>query len=190
MNRRQAIQTVAVLTGGTVVGAQAFLAGCATDKPDYDGLLNAKGYEQLMDEVAETILPATEQSPGAKEARVGRFMNVMVTECYDEVQQKTFLSGIKSLNQKAKKDFGKRFMKLPQEQKQHLLLSLEAEAANYSKNKASQDPETHYYHMMKQLALLGFLTSEIGVTKAMRHVPIPARFDPCIPCKEGDKAWA
>ncbi|MGI9176106.1 MAG: gluconate 2-dehydrogenase subunit 3 family protein [Rhodothermales bacterium] len=51
------------------------------------------------------------------------------------------------------------------------------------------DP-VHYFRMMKELALLGYFTSEIGYTQAMRYVETPGRYDPCAPYEEGDKAWA
>jgi len=44
--------------------------------------------------------------------------------------------------------------------------------------------------MMKELALLGYFTSEIGYTKAMRYVESPGRFDPCTPYTKGEPAWA
>jgi hypothetical protein len=44
--------------------------------------------------------------------------------------------------------------------------------------------------MMKELALLGYFTSEIGCTKAMRYVESPGRFDPCAPYTPGETAWA
>jgi hypothetical protein len=44
--------------------------------------------------------------------------------------------------------------------------------------------------MMKELALLGYFTSEIGCKQAMRYVEAPGRYDPCIPYKAGDPAWA
>ena len=51
------------------------------------------------------------------------------------------------------------------------------------------DP-VHYFRMMKELALLGYFTSEIGYNRAMRYIETPGRFDPCVPYEEGDKAWA
>ncbi len=48
----------------------------------------------------------------------------------------------------------------------------------------------HYFHMMKPLALLGYFTSEIGCTKALRYVESPGRFDPCTTWTPGDPAWA
>ncbi len=35
--------------------------------------------------------------------------------------------------------------------------------------------------MMKELTLLGYFTSEIGMTKAQQYVESPGRFEPCIP---------
>ncbi|HEY9226721.1 MAG TPA: gluconate 2-dehydrogenase subunit 3 family protein [Gemmatimonadaceae bacterium] len=48
----------------------------------------------------------------------------------------------------------------------------------------------HYFRMMKELALLGYFTSEIGCTKAMRYAESPGRFDPCTPYTPGEPAWA
>jgi Gluconate 2-dehydrogenase subunit 3 len=52
------------------------------------------------------------------------------------------------------------------------------------------DPPAHYFRMMKELALLGYFTSEIGCTQAQRYVEAPGRFDPCVPYQPGEKAWA
>jgi hypothetical protein len=52
------------------------------------------------------------------------------------------------------------------------------------------DSPTHYFRMMKELALLGYFTSEIGCKQAQRYAETPGRYDPCVPYKPGDKAWA
>src|SRR5918992_162196 len=52
------------------------------------------------------------------------------------------------------------------------------------------DSPAHYFRMMKELALLGYFTSEIGCTQAQRYIESPARYDPCVPYKPGEKAWA
>ena len=44
--------------------------------------------------------------------------------------------------------------------------------------------------MMKELALLGYFTSEIGYKQAMRFAETLGRFEPCVPYSPGDKAWA
>ena len=54
----------------------------------------------------------------------------------------------------------------------------------------SAQARPHYFRMIKELTLLGYFTSEIGYTQAMRYVETPGRFDPCITYTAGDKAWA
>ena len=44
--------------------------------------------------------------------------------------------------------------------------------------------------MMKELTLLGFFTSEVGATKALRYVAVPTKFEGCVEYKKGDRAWA
>jgi hypothetical protein len=52
------------------------------------------------------------------------------------------------------------------------------------------DTPTHYFRMMKELALLGYFTSEIGCTQALRYIESPGRYDPCAPYQKGERAWA
>jgi hypothetical protein len=189
MNRRDALSRVALLLGGTVIGAEFFLSGCtATDKKVGQSLDFTKDDIAFLDEVAETIIPATD-TPGAKEAQVGTFMTVMVKDCYDEKNQKVFLEGMNKLNEASKKKFDGGFMKITPEQRKELLTEIDKEQKEYVKNKKKED-NAHYFTQMKQLTLLGYFTSEAGATKALRYVAVPGRFEACIPYKKGDKAWA
>ncbi len=187
MNRREALSRVALLFGGTIIGAEAFLTGCKTTGKK-EGVF-ATDDVALMDEIGETILPATAESPGAKEAKIGEFMKVFVTDCYTESDQKIFTDGFTKLNDAANKMHNKDFMKLSATEKYDVLVPIDKEAAAYQKNRKKDDPH-HYFWMMKQLTILGFFTSEPGATKALRYDPVPGKYEGCIPYKKGDKAWA
>ncbi len=52
------------------------------------------------------------------------------------------------------------------------------------------DTPAHYFRMMKELALLGYFTSEIGYTQAMRYIETPGRYEPCVAYAAGERAWA
>ncbi len=191
MNRRDAITRVGLLMGGTVIGAEAFLTGC-TRTTEQQATAAAEFTPEtvaFLDEVGETILPATATSPGAKEAKIGEFMKVIVTDCYDEKDQKIFHEGVAKLNDASKKKFDKDFVALNAEQKHELLVGLDGEMKDYNKGKKKDDPN-HYFTLMKQLTLWGFFTSEPGATKALRYLPVPGKWEACIPYKKGDKAWA
>jgi hypothetical protein len=47
----------------------------------------------------------------------------------------------------------------------------------------------HFFMLMKQLTMLGYFTSEIGMTKAMRYDPVPGKDIGDYPYKKGDKAF-
>lgn len=188
MNRRDALSRVALLVGGTVVGAEFFLSGCkANDKYGSSVNLNEKDIA-FLDEVAETIIPKTE-TPGAKEAKVGAFMAIMVKDTYTEDQQKIFLDGMNKLNEASNKKFSDGFLQITPEQRKQVLIDLDNEAKAYTKDKKKEDP-AHYFTMMKQLTLLGYFTSEPGATQALNYVAVPTKFEACIPYKKGDKAYA
>jgi predicted house-cleaning noncanonical NTP pyrophosphatase (MazG superfamily) len=172
--------------GGTVIGSEAFLTGC---KASTKTVSFSKDDIAFLNEVAETILPAT-NTPGAKEAKVGEFMTVMVNDCYEEDNQIIFMEGMKALKFKdAKAKIGKSFMEASAEERHQLLVTLDAEAKEYQKNKKAEEP-THYFSMIKQLTLTGFFTSEVGATKVLRYVATPGRFDGSAPYIKGEKAWA
>ncbi len=191
MNRRDALGRVALLLGGTVVGAELFLSGCknAPDKNIGAGGTNFSNDDiAYFDEIAETILPATD-TPGAKEAKVGAFWATIVKDCYTEADQKVFLDGMKKLNDACQQKNSKSYMESTPEQRHDLLVALDKEQKDYMAAKKKDDP-SHYFRMMKELTLWGYFTSEPGATKALRYVQIPGKYVGCIDYKKGDKAWA
>lgn len=188
MNRREALQRVAWIMGGTVVGANLFLEGCTrTVTKGVEGLFEPETIDFIGD-VADTILPPT-QSPGAKEAGVGEFIPVMVRDCYTKADQDVFLKGLKKLENDAHDKYGRKFQQLTAEERTDLLAQTDKEAKEHQRNKYPQDPN-HYFYLFKQLTLLGFFTSELGATKALRYVQIPGRYDGEYPYQKGDRAWA
>ncbi|MDX2304383.1 MAG: gluconate 2-dehydrogenase subunit 3 family protein [Microscillaceae bacterium] len=189
MNRRDALQRVSLLFGGTIIGAEIFLYGCGPETKQLSTLEFSPESISFLDEVGETILPTTAGSPGAKAAKIGEFMKLIVTDCYEEKDQKIFLEGLGKLNEAAKTKFQKDFMGLDASQKKELLIGIDKEAAEIAKNKKEEDPN-HYFTMVKQLTLWGYFTSEVGATKALNYVERPGRWEGCTPYKKGDKAWA
>ena len=190
MNRRDALSRVALLLGGTIIGAEAFLSGCKNSETKVSSALDfSKDNIAFLDEVGETILPATASSPGAKEAKIGEFMKTIVTDCYEEKDQKVFATAVDKINDAAKKKYSKGFLELAADEKHDLLVDLDKEAKEYGKTKKEGDPN-HYFSQVKQLTLWGYFTSEPGATKALRYVAVPGRYEGCVPYKKGDKAWA
>jgi len=189
LTRREALRRVSVLLGGaTLVGQSAWLAGCATDGAPRPGSSASFGPEDiaLFAEIADTILPPT-RTPGAKAAGVGPFIALMVTDVYDAAEQRVFRDGLAKLERECRKLNGTDFMSATPAQRTTLLTQLDRE--QYALRNATGRPP-HYFRMLKELTLLGYFTSEIGYTQAMRYTETPGRFDPCVPYTPGEKAWA
>lgn len=186
MNRREAVQSLTLLFGGSLIGGSAFLTGCKTSTGD--SMVFSPEDIAYLNEVGETIIPATD-TPGARAANVGQFMTVMVNDCYTEADQKIFHAGMKKLDDEADKTYKSGFMKLDAAKRSELLTKLDKEQKIYAKDKKKEDPN-HYFTMLKQLTLLGYFTSEIGSKQARRYIETPGRYEACVPYTKGEKAWA
>ena len=185
MNRRELLKLISAATGTAMIGSTGVLAGCASKEETTPSLSFSEQDVALLDEVAETILPRTD-TPGAKDAEVGAFMKVFVTDCYTPDEQAIFHSGIEQLDAAAREEFGKGFMALDGEQRTGFIRALDKDA----KAVAAAGKTPHYFTMMKQLTLFGFFTSEVGAKEALRYIAIPGRYEGCAPYEEGDRAWA
>jgi hypothetical protein len=195
INRREAIRRVSALLGGfAFVGGSDLLA--AVEKPR-SGVERAHGKFSaqdvaFLDEIAETILPET-KTPGAKTAKTGAFMALMVTDCYSPAEQKVFRDGMRKVDEATRKADNVSFMAATPAQRLAVLTVLDHEQKRIMDARGAErtirEP-AHYFRMMKELALLGYFTSKVGCTQAMRYVEAPGRFDPCIPYTPGEPAWA
>ena len=211
MNRRELLKQIALVTGAVVVGGDFFLMGCKQTGKSEAGFTPST--ISLLDEVGETIIPAT-ATPGAKAAKIGEFMKVMVTDCYTEKQQAAFMKGVVSLEEACNAMHGKSFMECDAAARKQFLLSVEKEAKDFNQKRDEDDKlkkanhqqtndtlpwkdqtefeasPSHYYTMMKQLTLWGFFSSETGMTETLRYVAVPGRYDGAVPYKRGERAWA
>jgi Gluconate 2-dehydrogenase subunit 3 len=207
LTRRDVLQLVTALLGGAALAGGERLLAISFD----DGTM-AVAAEQgtslftgadvaMLDEIAETILPET-STPGAKAAKTGAFMALMVTETYDARQQQVFRAGLDQVDEACRKAHGVPFMQATPAQRLSVVEALDREQKSEMDARtptrtnrapaapAAPDEPAHYFRMMKELALLGYFSSEIGYTRAMRYRESPGRFDPCAPHAPGDKIWA
>ncbi|CAG4993102.1 hypothetical protein DYBT9275_01103 [Dyadobacter sp. CECT 9275] len=198
MKRRDALGRVALLMGGTLSAPTmiAFLEGCKSADESASALSFPFTAERksLVSEVAEIIIPKTD-TPGAKDAKVGDFIEKMLKDCYAAKDQDGFNQGLKELE---KKDF----MKVSPDEQTKILKEMEASAKEEIAKAADEKKkyteagkeysEAHvpFFRLMKELTLLGYFTSEAGATQALDYVPVPGRYDGCIDYKPGQKAWA
>ena len=129
IDRREAIRRVSALLGGVAfVGGNALLAAVEKASAAVEqaaGKFSAQDVAYL-DEIAETILPAT-KTPGAKAAKTGAFMALMVTDCYSPAEQKVFFGGMRKVDEAMRKAHNVSFMAAIPEQRLAVLTTLDHE---------------------------------------------------------------
>jgi hypothetical protein len=182
MNRREAIRAGTVALGGLAMLSSGVLAGCKSDnRPATNGVLSHDD-EELVADVADTLLPKTAKSPGAKEAGAGPEINLLVSDCYEPDAQQRLAKGLTELQQRCRTAYNTDFAKLPRDQRENMLRVLSVEG-----KKAPPDP--HRFPLMRELALRSYFSSQVGMTKALRYIQVPGKWVGCVPLEKGEPAW-
>lgn len=117
---------------------------------------------RMITAISELIIPADEKSPGAQEARVNEFIDLMVSEA-DKKEQEYWRDGLRRLNRKAQASFGKEFLRASEREQIELL----EEISQHEKNPHS--PEELFFKRIKMRTVQGYYTSEIGIHKDLEY---------------------
>lgn len=134
----------------------------------------------LLEDIADTLLPTTPASPGARVAGVGAMMVLMLADCESPETQQRVATGLQELRA-ACRERGGSFASLPVAERERLLTELDA---------AAQKGDKHWFNSVRALALQTYFNSEVGLTQALRYIPVPGRYDGCVPLEPGQPAWA
>jgi hypothetical protein len=183
INRRDAIQRVALLMGGTL-SMPSLAASLETFEFSGNTAFNPEQLK-LITEIADTIIPRT-KTPGAKDAKVQNFISAVVTDCYAPADREKFIAGLADVDKEGQAQFKKNFVKCSPAQRIEVLKKVEQ--AGMEHRKAGKG--NHFWFMVKELTLTGYFTSEPGATMALEYVHVPGRYEGCVPLKPGQKAWA
>jgi len=178
MKRKQFLQSIAVISGGVLLIPTGLLSSCT--KKVQSRIALTENDIPLLDEIGETIIPTTKKSEGAKAAKIGEYMLMMIGDCHSTEDQKLFLEGLDAVDKLSQAHFKGKFLNLEALQKMEVLQKLRTES------KATDKP---YFSMLKDLTISGYFSSEIGATKARRYKQIPGRYEACMPYEVGDRAW-
>lgn len=134
-----------------------------------------------MEEIADTILPTTPSSPGAKAAAVGGAINLLLTDCYVDEAQRRASGGLVAFRQLCRERMHTTFESLSASERESFLIAVDADAT-----RAADD---HWFHLLRELSLRAYFSSEIGMTRALRYVSVPGRWTGCVPLEPGQPAW-
>lgn len=131
--------------------------------------------------ISELIIPKTD-TPGARDAGVPAFIDVMLAEWGDDDQRQMFTTGLANVDERSRAAFGKEFIGCTSAQQSEILQDLDYELAQL--RDAKRDTSKNFFGAMKWLTLTGYYTSEVGATSEQHFRVVPGRFEPCYPLEQ------
>jgi len=177
MRRREILRRAAWLLGGAVSApaALAFLQGCSREESSkakryVAEVLNASELT-VVSTIADIMIPKTDTS-GALDADVPQFIDRALGGLYPTADRNRFKAGIAKFAPFLERDRA--------EQAAYVKESLEAALA------ARADPKP-FILVCRELTLLGYLSSRVGITENMEYVPVPTAFHGCVPLSQMKK---
>lgn len=124
---------------------------------------------------AEHILPRTD-TPGATDARVADFIDVMLADWYPKPERDRFIAGLADLDARARQAYGRVFVEGDDGQRLALLLVLDGELSALRQAGARVAGE-HWFAMLKFSTVWGYYTSRAGMTEELEVQLLPGRYD-------------
>ena len=187
MRRRRALRIL-----GTAAGVPAFLPGTGLGELVAWGhgvrrglpigerrMLEALSPARARTVVAlgEVIIPATD-TPGATDAAVVDFVDLILAEWVDLDERDRILDGIDDVDRRAGELEGVEFDECSAEGRIAVVAGLDAEVDRLRRS-PSDDETTHPFHGLKRFILAGYFTSEVGM-RALGYRIVPGAWESCV----------
>lgn len=143
--------------------------------------------------MTEQIIPATD-TPGAKDARVNEFIDVILTEWATPEERAHFIAGIEDIDEKSQKLFGKNFVDASPDQQIAQLRAIDdvtlagrVVRAHHGNHVEPPDQQLKgdFWEVFKRITVHGYYTSEIGFSQELKLQIIPGAQHGCQPLGPG-----
>jgi hypothetical protein len=169
MNRRTTIKNLLAASGGLVAlpsWAQNWSIAELTRLPSS---LSATSQE-ILASVTDAIIPPG-NSIGALSVGVDKFLQKLITNCYEKDVQENVKTQLAALDASARSSYGNAFSNCDQTQRQALLTKL---AASEDKN------EKDFFSLIKSETIRGFSTSREVMLQYLHYKILPGHFYGCV----------
>lgn len=191
MHRREALRLLASAAALPLLSREAFSMFQAVHEqlPEQAVLRTLNPHQNAtVATISEIIIPQTD-TPGAKAARVNEFIDLILTEWYDDEEKSIFLTGLAEVDASTRNLLGKDFVDCEEKLQTEILRGLDDEVAAARTDvrrgrSRRRPPERNFFFMVKQLTLIGYYTSQIGFEQELHGEIIPARHAGCVPLEE------
>lgn len=168
MNRRIAIQNLALILGGAIV-----FPSCNQDDPRSIKLKNfdlSDNQIKLVESITDTIIPKT-ATLGAKDLNLKDFVFKMLDDCTSKNDQQKFFSGASQFEERCNNLHKKPFFDCNILQREAILNSIEQQQNN------SSEDLYYFYKYVKTQTVFGFKQSKYFLTSIKKYEMIPGHYE-------------
>lgn len=144
--------------------------------------------------MAELILPRTD-TPGATDVGAPAFIDLILTEWYEEADRSRFLAGLADVDTRSQRLFARDFVDCSALQQSEILTNLGEQMMEEAERVRDQPPTlgevpggVNFYSMLRRLVLTAYYTSEAGATQELHFEMIPDRYEGCASEQGGSTA--
>ena len=183
--RRDLLKRAAWLLGGAISApaAMAVLQGCykktEPGAPATPPKFLTAAELAVVAEIAEILIPRTSTS-GARDAGVPAFIDLALDALYSAEDQARFKAGLAEFETAARAT-GKAFLEQDEQARAGFLHNTLAVALG------SEPKPKPFILMTRELTLLGYFSSQVGITENMEYVAVPTAYHGCVPLSQMKK---
>ena len=173
MKRREAIKNTIISLGGIAgISSLDLLVACTSNKEKAQSGIFKNSQVQSLVAAVDQIIPET-NTASASQAGVPEFIEVALSECFENEARDLFKKGLDLLSENGD------FYQLSIEKQTEILKGMEG----------GTEEEIEFFGYLKNLTLVGYFTSEMGIKQNFDYKPVPGKYEGCIPFTSSSKPW-
>ena len=191
MERRELLKIMAMTLGGSVALPESVFAKMGEPFDPMELTFFSVGQRAQVAVLAEAIIPKTD-TPGAIEAGVPGWIEVIVRDCFEEKDQQVITEGLAAIMMRCVKECGVGLGELAAEKQVEFLTRYDGETreARWRLEGEGKVQRVPFLEQFKELTKFCYASSEVGATQAFDFFLVPGQWIPDKPLVAGMKAYA
>jgi len=168
VNRRNSIKSLVLLSSG-LISLPAWAKEWQAETITITSSLFSTTEQDLLTSVVDTIIPQG-NSIGALSVGVDKFLQKLLSDCYDVATQDNVKKQLNNLDAMAHTAYGKSFPSADQAQRQELLLTMSTD----------EKDKKDFFNLMKSETIRGFNTSKEVLGDHLKYKVVPGHYKGCV----------